>query len=149
MQIREFEPDDFGKGFFDTLSNLSTSKIFIDNALKAFEDMKKSGCYKIFVMVEDDKIIGTVTLFLEQKFIHDAGIVGHIEDVATRKGWEGKGIGSRLIKHAMDKAGHLGCYKIILDCGEHNIQFYEKQGFHKHEICMRYDIKKVIFNEAH
>ena len=37
-------------------------------------------------------IIGSTTLLIEQKFIHDGGKVGHIEDVVTRKGYEGFGI---------------------------------------------------------
>jgi glucosamine-phosphate N-acetyltransferase len=32
------------------------------------------------------------------------------------------------------------CYKVILDCSQENIPFYEKSGFRKHEVSMRYDI---------
>ncbi|KFM14170.1 hypothetical protein AAA799O18_00780 [Marine Group I thaumarchaeote SCGC AAA799-O18] len=33
-------------------------------------------------------IIGSTTLFIEQKFIHDSGLVGHIEDVVVRKAYD-------------------------------------------------------------
>ena len=42
-------------------------------------------------------MIGATTLLVEQKFIHSGGKAGHIEDVVTRKGFEGLGIGSALI----------------------------------------------------
>ena len=33
-------------------------------------------------------------------------------------------------------ADHLGCYKLILDCSESNVKFYEKCGFKRKEIQM-------------
>jgi len=32
----------------------------------------------------------------------------------------------------------LGCYKIILDCSEKNVPFYEKCGFKKKEVQMAF-----------
>jgi glucosamine-phosphate N-acetyltransferase len=34
-----------------------------------------------------------------------------------------------------------GCYKVILDCSDSNVSFYEKCGFSKTEIMMRYPPK--------
>jgi glucosamine-phosphate N-acetyltransferase len=33
------------------------------------------------------------------------------------------------------------CYKVILDCSQNNIPFYEKAGFREYEVSMRYDIE--------
>lgn len=42
----------------------------------------------------------------------------------------------RIIE-ALTNIGRVeGCYKIILDCGEHNVQFYEKCGYKKKEVQM-------------
>jgi glucosamine-phosphate N-acetyltransferase len=35
-----------------------------------------------------------------------------------------------------DIAAQCGCYKVILDCAEHNVKFYEKCGFLRKELQM-------------
>ena len=51
----------------------------------------------IHVAIDGNKVVGATTLFIEQKFIHQGGLVGHIEDVVVRKECEGTGIGMKLI----------------------------------------------------
>ena len=65
----------------------------------------------------------------------------HIEDVAVRKGYQGRGVGSSLVKSAVEMARELGCYKCILDCGSELVGFYEGVGFSRHDVGMRIDIK--------
>lgn len=36
----------------------------------------------------------------------------------------------------MDQAKEVGCYKVILDCSEDNVNFYQKCGFTKKEVQM-------------
>jgi glucosamine-phosphate N-acetyltransferase len=85
--IREIEETDLLNGFFETLSNLSdVKKISQDKekTRKVINEIKSNSFYKLFVAVSDDsEIIGSTTLLIEQKFIHDGGKVGHIEDVVT------------------------------------------------------------------
>ena len=142
--VREIEEEDLHNGFFQTLSNLTDmGKIYNDiiKAKKILQEIKTYPFYKIFVSVKDDGlIIGATTILIEQKFIHDGGRVGHIEDVATRNEYEGLGIGSALIRTCLDFAKKNNCYKVILDCSEKNIPFYKKIGFKEHDISMRYDI---------
>ena len=80
----------------------------------------------------DGKIVGSSTMFIEQKFIHEGGLVGHIEDVVVRKGFERKQIGQKIIESLLLVAKNRGCYKTILDCKDDVKEFYEKIGF-KHE----------------
>ena len=58
---------------------------------------------EIFVAIDKQtsEVIGATTLLVEQKFIHSGGKAGHIEDVVTRKGFEGLGIGSALINQCI------------------------------------------------
>ena len=58
--------------------------------------IKQNPDHIIHVAVDNNKIVGSTTLFIEQKFIHDGGLVGHIEDVVVRKDYEGRGIGMKL-----------------------------------------------------
>ena len=84
-------------------------------------------------------MVGSTTLFIEPKFIHQGGFVGHIEDVVVAKEFQGKGIGEKLIKASLDFAKNNGCYKTILDCSDDIKPFYEKIGFKKHSNSMRFD----------
>ena len=142
--IREIEENDFDNGFFETLSNLSTLGGINTNEVLKKEIIKEIITNKDYVIIisEDVKsreVIGTATLFIEQKFIHNGGKVGHIEDVTTRKGYEGKGVGREIIKKLITISRERGCYKIILDCDEKVSEFYEKIGFKKKAIMMRFE----------
>ena len=78
----------------------------------------------------NDKIAGTTTLLIEPKFIDKGMRVGYIEDVSVRKGYEGLGIGSKLVTHATNYAISIeGCKKILLYCSEKTRAFYEKLGY--------------------
>lgn len=143
--IREIEENDFDNGFFETLSNLSILGGINNNEVLKKEIIKEIITNKDYVIIisEDVKsreVIGTATLFIEQKFIHNGGKVGHIEDVTTRKGYEGKGVGREIIKKLITISRERGCYKIILDCDEKVSEFYEKIGFKKKAIMMRFDL---------
>jgi N-acetylglutamate synthase-like GNAT family acetyltransferase len=85
-------------------------------------------------------VIGTASLLVEQKFIHQGGMVGHIEDVSVRLGYEKMGVGTALVRHATEQARKLGCYKVILDCSENLIPFYESLGFRCHAVQMRTEL---------
>ena len=87
----------------------------------------------------DGKIVGSTTLFIEQKFIHDGGFVGHIEDVVVKKEFEGQEIGMKLVLSLLDVANEKKCYKTILNCEDELIPFYEKIGFKQKSNEMRFD----------
>ncbi|HKU83200.1 MAG TPA: GNAT family N-acetyltransferase [Candidatus Nitrosocosmicus sp.] len=143
--IREIEENDFDNGFFETLSNLSTVGGIKTNEVLKKEIIKEIITNNDYIIIisedtESREVIGTATLFIEQKFIHNGGKVGHIEDVATRKGYEGRGIGKEIINKLITISRERGCYKIILDCDEKVSKFYEKIGFKKKAIMLRFDL---------
>ena len=143
IQIKELEKDDLIDSFFDTLSNLTEIGKDVYNkefSRKVFEEIRKSSNIKIFVAIKDTDIVGSITAIIEQKFIHNGGKVCHIEDVVTRNGFENLGIGSTLVKKIIELAIQEKCYKVILNCSEYKLKFYENLGFYKHDIGMRYNI---------
>tara|TARA_X000001036_G_scaffold384531_1_gene378555 strand:- start:123 stop:575 length:453 start_codon:yes stop_codon:yes gene_type:complete len=83
----------------------------------------------IFVLMENDKPVGMITLFMEQKIIHNGGKVAHIEDVVVDKNHRGKGYATLLLKHATSIAKNYKCYKCILNCTDQVKPVYEKNGF--------------------
>jgi N-acetylglutamate synthase-like GNAT family acetyltransferase len=79
------------------------------------------------------------TLTVEPKFIHQAGLCGHLEDIVVHGGLRGKGLGATLVRALTKIAEEQGCYKCILDCKEDNVGFYEKLGFRRKEAqCVAY-----------
>jgi len=138
--IREIEENDLEKGFLETLDFLrKASDIDKNKAKEILEKIKQNPNHIIHVAVDDNKIVGSTTLLVEQKFIHDGGLVGHIEDVVVRKDYEGKGIGIKLVMSILERAKEKNCYKTILDCKDDVKQFYERIEFKRESKGMRYD----------
>jgi glucosamine-phosphate N-acetyltransferase len=130
--IREIEYDDIDKGFLQVLENLLSPEIHSENAKEILKKIKTNPLHKIFVAQNDTngKIVGTTTLLVEPKFINKGMKVGYIEDVSVRKGYEGLGIGFKLVNYATNYAiSNQGCKKILLYCSEKNKPFYEKLGY--------------------
>lgn len=146
FQIREIQEKDLERGFFETLSNLRpVGELSNDSerSKRILQEIKSDPLHKIFVAVKDDgELVGATTLLIEQKFIHNGGKAGHIEDVVTRKDFQGMGVGSSIVKKAIEAAKEAGCYKIVLDCSEENVPFYGKLGFRKHGVEMRLGLEK-------
>ena len=140
--VRELGKADLDNGFFESLSNLSeVSGIDHGQAIQLFNSIKMDPYHEIFVAVLDDEsVVGSITILIEKKFIHSCGKAGHIEDVVTRKGYEGRGIGSALVRKALEFAATHNCYKVILDCSEGNVAFYENNKFRRYGVSMRYDL---------
>ena len=138
--IREIEEDDLEKGFLETLDFLrNASDLDKNKANEILKKIKQNSNHIIYVAIDNKKIVGSTTLLIEQKFIHDGGLVGHIEDVVVRKDYEGKGIGIKLVTSMLERAKEKNCYKTILDCKDDVKQFYERIGFKRESNGMRYD----------
>lgn len=94
---------------------------------------------KTYVAVLKGRVVGTASIFIEMKLMGHP--VGHIEDVVVEENVERHGVGRALINRCVKRAKEVyECYKVILDCADHNVGFYEKCGFHKKEVCMRLDL---------
>ena len=93
--------------------------------------------YYVYMAVQDNKLAGMATLFVEQKLVHGCGKAGHIEDVSVDSRFRRLSVGSMLIQKLLEVAKIYGCYKVVLDCEEDIATFYEKNGFTKSGVFMR------------
>ena len=71
-----------------------------------------------FYITADNKIVGAITLIIEQKLIHNGKCSGHIEDFVVLEEYRSQGIGGLLIDYAINISKQNNCYKCILDCNE-------------------------------
>ena len=80
------------------------------------------------VVLEDaftKKVVGGGTLFIEKKFIRDAGTGGHLEDIIV-KDPSHKG---KIVWVLTQLAYELGCYKVIVDIPNKDKPIYIEKGY--------------------
>ncbi len=140
IKIRKIQKKDLSDGFLHSLDSLMyTSDMSPRKSRAIFDKISETPNVVIYVAVMDSKIIGAASIIIEQKFIHDGGKVGHIEDVVVAKEFQGKGVGQKIVRSLLEYAQKQNCYKTILDCTDDLIPFYKKLGFKLHSNSMRFD----------
>lgn len=138
--IRELREEDLWNGFLTSLDSLrKASNIDKKKAIEIFNKINSNPDHIIAVAELNGKIVGATTLLIEPKFIHNGGLVGHIEDVVVDNAYQGKQIGKKIIEYLLKIAKDRGCYKTILDCTDDVKQFYEKIGFKHTANELRFD----------
>ncbi len=78
------------------------------------------------------RAVGMLQLVTFRHFQHRGGLCAEVESVHVAEGVRNRGIGSRLLRHAVRRATELGCYRIQLTSnnardGAH--RFYERNDF--------------------
>ena len=134
--LRDLWGPDLHRGFFETLAALRKVDLTHEQAAEILRRRLAAGIRTI-VAVIGDRIVGTAAYIVEEKFY---GKVSHIEDVAVHPQFMGYGIGRQLMKEIIARSKQAGCYKVILDCDDHMVAYYERAGFRKTTNGMRRDL---------
>ena len=138
--IRKISESDLENGFLESLDNLKhASDLGQTTAKNILNKILNDENHIIHVAEYDGKIVGSTTLLIERKFIHQGGFVGHIEDVVVKKEFEKLGIGMKLVNSLLQVAEERKCYKTILNCEDSLKSFYERIGFKHKSNEMRFD----------
>lgn len=96
--------------------------------------------YRVYVATVDDLVVGTCMMHFQYKLTHRNQMGAHIEDLVVYKDFQGQGIGKLLLQTAIAEARLNNCYKVILNCFEHNIKWYGKFGFTAYDYGMKLDL---------
>jgi len=139
LTVRELQEEDFHKGFVELLAQLtSVGSMSFEAFSERFKEIQKNEDQVVIVIenVERRRIVAAGTLLVERKFIHEGGTVGHIEDIVVDETERGKQLGKRIVERLRITGEMAGCYKVILDCKETLVSFYEKCGFTKNAVQM-------------
>ena len=139
FEIRPLEwPGDYEKGICDVLNQLSVCGTDSKTFEKVFRRMYEQ--HDTFVVVAhntwDDSIIGCGSVFIEPKFLHGGKSCAHIEDIVVTTQSRGQHVGQAIIESLLCISQHTNSYKVILNCSENNVGFYQKCGFSRREIEM-------------
>ena len=106
--------------------------------------MQQNNLGKIIVIKEKEsnKIIGAGTILILHK-IHNNPI-GEIHDVFIDEEYRKLGLGKNIIEYLTNIGlNNFHCYKIILNCLNPNVSFYEKCDFQKVGNEMKYNTNKL------
>lgn len=126
LNFRRLEKEDYDKNYLELLKQLTTVG---DVSKEKYETTFDKIGAEVWVVEYENKIIASVSLLLEQKIIHECGIVGHLEDVVVDRDYRKYGLGKFIIERIIKIAKERGCYKLIGDCKSELLGFYEKNGF--------------------
>jgi GNAT superfamily N-acetyltransferase len=91
---------------------------------------------KLYCLVGEweGKLIASCVLAILPNLTRGARPYGLIENVVTHAEFRQKGIGTKLLRYALQLAWEKNCYKVMLLTGskrEETLRFYEQAGFRK------------------
>lgn len=140
-RVRPLERGDHAKGYCALLSQLTRADFTPEQFEIRFDQLEQlKSIQPTFIYVAEHisskTIVASASCAVELKFIHSNGMVGHIEDVVTDSAHRRMGLAKKILQQLQEAASAFGCYKVILDCAEHNVSVYEKAGFRQKEIQM-------------
>eukprot|EP01103_Thecamoeba_quadrilineata_P003686 TRINITY_DN1343_c0_g1_i2.p1 TRINITY_DN1343_c0_g1~~TRINITY_DN1343_c0_g1_i2.p1 ORF type:complete len:144 (-),score=26.64 TRINITY_DN1343_c0_g1_i2:72-503(-) len=127
-------------GFCQVLGQLSVvGDITKEEFQRRFRELQSVKDTYYIIVVENlttKEIVGSGSLIIERKFLHHCGNVGHIEDIVVDSKYRGHNLGFIIMKQLNVLAHRKGVYKLLLDCSEKNVPFYEKCGYKTKELQM-------------
>ena len=139
--IREIQNEDYNRGYLDLMYEFTNYKknLSEEEFSSYIDNIYKNNTAKILVIIDpnDNKIIGAGTIFKIDKLHNNS--VGQIEDVIISEKYRNLGLGKILIKKLVNIGIYtFNAYKVILNCLEKNIGFYEKSNFKVVGVEMKY-----------
>lgn len=138
---RNLNSNDFYKGYLDLLEQL-TDVCKNEITYKCFESFVETLFLNHHIIILEDtntnKIIGTGTILIEQKIIHNMGKIGHIEDIVVDSNYRKKGLGQQIINKLKNIGKDNNCYKIVLSSTDIGMGLYKSCGFIEKEKSMMF-----------
>ena len=141
-KIRKLEERDITIEYFELLQQLSIillNDFNEDNNNNFFNSLNEN--HQIYVIEELDnkKIIGSGTIWIEPKLIRNYGRVAHLEDIVIDNKFRGLGLGKKMVETLIKVSQDNNCYKCVLNCEPSLHTFYQYVGFVKYGKHMRFD----------
>jgi GNAT superfamily N-acetyltransferase len=103
-------------------------------AERIWSAIRAQECVQLIVAEADGALVSSCMLVTVPNLTRGGRPIGFIENVVTDPGYRRRGIGTRVLRFALDAAWKADCYKVMLATGhkdEATLSFYEGAGFSK------------------
>jgi len=135
--LSQLGPDDYDSGYLELMQEFSNYKKDVSRA--QFEQYIANSVDRriIVILNTEQKIIGAGTIFKIEKLHNNP--IGQIEDVMIAEQYRGKGLGKFIVRN-LTQIGldDFLCYKVVLNCLDKNIGFYDKCDFETTGVQMKW-----------
>ncbi|MBW4646880.1 MAG: GNAT family N-acetyltransferase [Goleter apudmare HA4340-LM2] len=107
-----------------------------DRAAQVFDEINQIPNYHIYLAFQDQEPVGTFTLLYAPTMMHRGyHKFAVLDSVTVTPKVRGKGIGSQMVKAALQLSAEVGCYKLMLSSNirrDRAHKFYQELGFEQH-----------------
>jgi GNAT superfamily N-acetyltransferase len=103
-------------------------------AERIWSTLMASKVMTVIVAQAKDLLVSSCTLAIVPNLSRGGRSYGVVENVVTHADYRRRGLGRRILAHAVAVAWRADCYKILLATGskrEGTLSFYEAAGFHR------------------
>ena len=115
-----------------------------ESYMKAFEHIDSDPNHELIVADLDGMVIGTLQLMFLPSISYQGGLRAQVESVRVDVGQRGNGIGSKMMRWAIERAKEQGAH--IMQLTSHTSRadahrFYERLGFKGSHLGMKLNLK--------
>jgi GNAT superfamily N-acetyltransferase len=110
----------------------------------AFEQIDNDPNHELIVAEREGEVIGTLHLMFLPSVSFQGGLRAQVESVRVDKRFQSQGIGSQMMKWAMERARRRGAHVIQLTTHKTRVdahRFYERLGFKGSHLGMKLGLK--------
>jgi len=110
---------------------------------RALAQIAKDPHHYTFVATERGKVVGTCTLYILPRVYWSGRPFGVLDSIVVAESQQGKGTGSKLIKHALKVAKKHKCGQVNLTSNTQRTRahrFYESLGFEPTYVGFKYNL---------
>ncbi|MDP3990746.1 MAG: GNAT family N-acetyltransferase [Candidatus Nealsonbacteria bacterium] len=140
--VRQLRVKDLEKGFLETLDRLiPIGGLSIKKAKHIFRKITLNPVYWTIVAEKNNMVVGTATVLFQQEFFGNGTFMAHVENVVVHEKCSGQGIATMLMQAVDQEIRKRNCFRVVLNCSDDNISFYEKLGYERKGNEMRIVLK--------
>ena|ERR1041384_6441306 len=110
----------------------------------AFEQINQDPNHESIVAEQNGQVIGTLHLIFLPSVSYRGGLRAQVESVRVDKRFQSQGIGSEMMKWAMERARRRGAHVVQLTTHKSRVdahRFYERLGFQGSHLGMKISLK--------
>jgi ribosomal protein S18 acetylase RimI-like enzyme len=110
----------------------------------AFEQIESDPNHELIVIEQNGEVIGTLHLMFLPSISFQGGLRAQIESVRVDKRFQSQGLGSAMMRWAMDRARQRGAHVVQLTTHKTRVdahRFYERLGFKGSHLGMKLSLK--------